>query len=78
MYRNKTEMSNILPSHNFSIRHRYNVRLPLHRLSKFKHSTTYLGHVIWNTIPPQIQDAPTLNTFKNILKKKKKHILSTY
>ena len=75
MYTNKTEMSNLLPSHNFGTRHRDNLRLPLHRLSKFKHSTNYLGPVIWNTIPPQIQDAPSLNTFKNRLKK---HILSSY
>lgn len=75
MYKNKTEMNNLLPSHNFSTRHRNNLRLPLHRLSKYKHSTAYLGPVIWNTIPSQIQDAPSLNTFKNRFKK---HILSTY
>lgn len=75
MYKNKTEMNNLLPSHNFSTRHRNNLRLPLHRLSKYKHLTAYLGPVIWNTIPSQIQDAPSLNTFKNRFKK---HILSTY
>ena len=46
MYTNKAEIGNLLPSHNFSTRHRGNLRLPFHRLSKFKHSTTYLGPAI--------------------------------
>lgn len=75
MYTNNTEMSNLLPSHQYITRHRDNLSLPLHRLSKYKHSTTYLGPAIWNSIPSQIQDAPSLNSFKNKLKK---HILSTY
>lgn len=65
MYRNKASMDNLLPSHNIGTRHRDNLILPLHRLSKFKHSTVYLGPSIWNNIPKQIKDAPSLNAFKN-------------
>ena len=68
MYKNRNEMRNLLPSHNYSTRHCDNLSFPIHRLSKFQHSTTYLGPVIWNSIPTQIQDAPSIHTFKSRLK----------
>ena len=75
MYKNKNEMRDLLPSHNYSTRHRDSLSVPIHRLSKFQHSTTYLGPVIWNTIDKKIQDAPSRNTFKYRLKH---NIIMTY
>ena len=75
MYNNKDNIHNLLLSHNHRTRHRDHLSLPYHRLSKFQHSTTYLGPVIWNYIPLQIQEAPSLNKFR---KKQKNHILFNY
>ena len=75
MYSNKNHTRSLLPPHDYSTRHRDHLTLPIHRLTKFQHSTTYLGPVIWNSIPPQIQDAPSLNSFKTMLKN---DILSSY
>ena len=75
MYINKNDNRNLVPSHDYSTRHRDNLSVPLHRLSKFQHSTAYLGPVIWNSIPPQIQEAPSLSSFRTRLKN---HIVSKY
>ena len=68
MYKNKIEMCDLRSSHSYNIHHRDNLSFPIHRLSKFQQSTTYLGPVIWNSIPKHIQDAPSINTFKTQLK----------
>lgn len=75
MYTNKNMLHQLLPSHNYDTRHRDNLCLPSHRLTKFQHSISYLGPVVWNSIPQPIQDAPSLSVFKNKLKK---HIISDY
>ena len=75
MYVNKNNFQNLLPTHNYSTRYRDHLRPPFHRHTQTSHSITYQGPVKWNTIPPQIQNSPSLNVFKNRLKK---HILSTY
>ena len=75
IYANKSILQNLLPTHNYSTRQRDLPRTPAHRLTGFRHSTTYLGPVIWNTIPPNIQNSLSLNVFKNKLKK---HYLTTY
>ena len=69
IYANKSILQNLLPTHNYSTRQRDLPRTPAHRLTGFRHSTTYLGPVIWNTIPPNIQNSLSLNVFKNKLKK---------
>ena len=75
MYKNKYEMHDVLPTHGYFTRRPDNLVFPIHRLSKFQHSTTYLGPVIWNSIPTKIQEAPSLNTFRRQLKNR---ILMTY
>ena len=64
MYSNKSRIQNLLPSHDYNIRHCDNLTLPLHRLKTFEHSISYLGPHVWNSVPLQIQDAPSINTFK--------------
>ena len=75
IYANKSILLNLLPTHNYPTRQRDLPRLPAHRLTGFRHSTTYLGPAIWNTIPTSIQNSLSLNVFKNKLKK---HYLTTY
>lgn len=75
MYINKDDHRHLFPPHDYNTRHRDDLNVPLHRLSKFQHTTAYLGPVIWNSIPPQIQEAPSLNSFKARLKN---HIISNY
>lgn len=64
-----------LPTHDHRTRNRTLLPLPVHRLTKFRHSITYLAPAVWNSIPHQIQEEPSLALFK---KKLKKHILNTY
>lgn len=68
MYNNKNYILNLLPSHDYSTPHRDHLTLPIHRLSKFQHSTFYLGRVMCYSIPLQVQEVPSLNTFKTRLK----------
>lgn len=75
MYKNKNDHHSLLPTHSYNTRHRHNLSLPSHRLTKFQHSMTYLGPVVWNTIPSHIQDSQSLSIFK---KQFKKHILNNY
>lgn len=75
MYNNKNHIHSLLPLHECITRHRNHLTLPIHRLSKFQHSTTYLAPVVWNSIPLQIKDTPSLNTLKQCLRK---HILFSY
>ena len=75
MYVNKSNSLNLLPPHNYPTRQRNLLRPPTQRQTKTRHSITYQGPVIWNTIPPQLQNSVSLNIFKTRLKK---HILSSY
>ena len=75
MYVNRSNSQNLPLAHNYPTRHRDQLRPPHHRLTIFTHSVSYLGPVIWNTIPLQIQNSTSLNIFKNSLKR---HILNTY
>ena len=63
------------PIHNYPTRARGNLRTPLHALSIFKHSMSYSGPVVWNSIPDHIRCLNSLNSFK---KQFKKHIISQY
>ena len=62
-------------SHNYSTRTRQNIRTPIHNLTIFQHSLSYLGPAIWNAIPEDIKLKPTINSFKKQLKL---HILENY
>ena len=75
MYKNKIDSQRLLPTHTHNTRQRQNLSLPTHRLTKFQHSMTYQGPVVWNSIPNYIQDSPSLNIFKKHLKT---HILDNY
>ena len=75
MYKNRNTMQNLTPSHDHDTRHRDNLNIPQHRLTKFQHSTSYLGPVIWNSLPLHIQDSPSITIFKSRLKR---HILDAY
>ena len=69
MYKNKVDLHSLLPTHSsYNTRHRHNLNLLAHRLTKFQHSVTYLGPVVWNTFPSHIQDSLSLSIFKNQLK----------
>ena len=68
MYNNKNELHNLLPAHHYNTGHRDNLSLPLHRLTKYQHSMSYLGPVVWNSLPPEIQHSPTISVSKSRLK----------
>ena len=70
MYANKNNSLNLLPTHDYPTRNRDLLRPPTHRLTTFRHSMSYLGPTIWNSIPSHIQNSLSLNIFKNSLKKR--------
>ena len=72
-----TENNNLVqhPSHNYLTRTRQNIRIPIHSLTIFQHSLSYLGPTIWNALPEQIKQLRTLHSFKKHLKK---YIVSQY
>ena len=57
------------PIHNYPTRTRENIRIPLHNLTIFQHSLSYLGPTIWNGLPEHIKLLPSLPSFKKHLKK---------
>ena len=75
LFSNRIYIQNLLPTHDHRTRNRAFLPPLVHRLTKFRHSFTYLAPVVWNTIPLQIQEAPSLSIFKKNLKK---YIINTY
>ena len=75
MYNNKSNLINLLPTHAHLTRHRDQLSLPQHRLCKFQHSTCYLGPKIWNSLPFEIKEVPSLSMFKTKLRN---YILANY
>ena len=73
----KSENINLLQfsNHNYPTRARQNIRVPIHNLTIFQHSLSYLGPSIWNALPDEIKLLPTLYSFKKQLKK---HIVKRY
>ena len=63
------------PQHNYPTSTREILRIPLHNLTLYQHSLSYLGPKIWNGIPNSIQALPTLSNFK---RKLKSHIVNQY
>ncbi|XP_045107003.1 protein DDI1 homolog 2-like isoform X2 [Portunus trituberculatus] len=62
-------IQNLLPSHDYRTHNRTLLPPPVHRLRKFRHSITYLAPAVWNSIPHQIQEEPSLTLFKKKLKR---------
>lgn len=75
MFTHRNQLQNLLPTHDHRTRNRGNLLHPAHRLTKFRHSLSYLGPVIWNSIPSHVQNAPSMTMFKKNLKI---HILNSY
>jgi hypothetical protein len=46
-----------------------NLYLPRPYTEKFKHSLFYTGGLLWNELPPSLQEAPSVNAFKCAYKK---------
>ena len=61
--------------HSYPTRTRHNLRTPLHTLTLFQHSLSYLGPKVWNAVPEQIKTLPTLTSFK---KQFKRYIITKY
>ena len=61
--------------HNYPTRTRDNLQIPMHSLTLFRHSLSYSGPKIWNSIPDEVKNSSTLHSFKN---KYKRFILSKY
>ena len=73
MYKNTIDAS--LPSHTYTTRHSERLCIPTHRLSLFRHSTMYLGPLIWNSLPLHTKNVHSLNVFT---RKLKDHLLDAY
>ena len=55
--------------HNYPIRTRENLRIPIHNLTLFQHSLAFSGPKTWNSIPSHIKNLRSIHSFKNKLKK---------
>ena len=66
---------NLQPHHAYPTRTRENLRIPIHNLTIYQHSLTYLGPKIWNALPDTLKSLTTLRNFK---KRFKNHIISQY
>ena len=75
MFNHRNQLQDLLPTHDHRTRNRGNLLHPAHRLTKFRHSVLYIGPIIWNSIPPHMQNAPSLTVFKSNLKN---YILKSY
>ena len=75
MYQERTNNMNPTITHTHNTRFRNLPRPPPHHLSLFCRSVPYQAPTIWNTIPSNIQNSPSLQSFK---KKLKKHFLNLY
>ena len=63
------------PHHNYPTRTHQHLRVPLHNLTIFQHSLSYLGPKTWNALPDPIKSLPSLYSFKKQLRK---YILDQY
>jgi hypothetical protein len=63
-------IANLLPSHNYSTRHKEagQLNIPLYHKSKCQQSFLFNSSKTWNTIPPYVRECDTLTKFKNSLK----------
>ena len=63
---NQNESNNI--PHNYSTRHRSNIRTAFNRLTLSQHSMSHVGPQVWNSIPLSLRNISKLSTFKKALK----------
>ena len=75
MYKLLKYGNEVLHTHNYPTRACGNLQIPRHSLSLYKHSVSYSGPIIWNSIPEHIKNASTIRSFRN---KYKRLILSQY
>ena len=66
MYKHRNDFE--VAHHNYATRHHDEYLIPFPHLSKYKRSLKCVGPTIWNKLNRQIQNANTINCFKNKLK----------
>ena len=66
MYKNiyRDTIINSEACHTYPTRTRNVIRAPQHNLTIFQHSMSYMGPKIWNSIPDNIKNLPSLHSFK--------------
>ena len=75
MYKNINTHEYNRAQHNYNTRYRHDVRTPAHHLSSFENSLSFNGPLIWNKIPQDIKNKPSVQSFRNSYKK---YLLSVY
>ncbi len=55
--------------HNYPTSACENLRVPIHHLTLYQHSLSYTGPKVWNSVPNNIRDLPSVHSFKKQLKK---------
>ena len=69
MYKSQLDYNVVLlPQHNYPTRTRLTLNVPPHTLTIYQHSLSYTGPKLWNSIPEQIKQKPSLPSFKKHLK----------
>ena len=66
---------NIQVYHNYPVRTRNDLRIPIHNLTIYQHSLAYTGPKIWNSLPDDIKNSLSIHSFK---KQYKKHLIALY
>ena len=75
MYKNRNSPDFEQCIHNYNTRHRDNIILPRHDLTKYEHSIAYAGPKLWNSLKNHIKGLPSLHSFR---RNYKKELLSHY
>lgn len=75
MYHLKTDNCINYPDHSHDTRNSNNARPSFHRLTQCQLDLSYAGPTVWNTIPPNIRNSPTISLFKKLYKS---HLLNFY
>ena len=70
-----THNTTLQPQHNYLTRTRENLTTPQHNLTIFRHSLSYSGPVLWNSLPNNIKLLPTISSFKN---QYKRYLIANY
>ena len=68
MYKHYISNNIPYPSHSHDTRSRTDATLAFQRLSQCQRSLTYNGPKIWNSIPINIKNSPSISIFKNRFK----------
>jgi len=54
--------------HTYNTRNKNNPIVPRHKTELGKKCLSHMGPIIWNTVPNNIKEKKTLNSFKSLLK----------